>query len=250
MSTNRQPKGVPAGGQFAPDNHAEPEVTLGFDRGDRTPAAEMSPEHARVWIAGQALHHLSPVIGWMHLDAEDGKDTTVHNDSFHRRIGRLADDVAARFAAPAAAPASDTPGPQLSKEESAYRAVREIRHHIAPVIGELRRNAKKGVADEDGRLLNDWRESSDRAAAAIAEQFTAPAPVLDGFTAAEVEDHLAREQHERQCACDLPGDVCRTESYGEHWRHRLGVPDVEGIFDAIQEMAAARAAKATAEESA
>lgn len=69
---------------------------------------------------------------------------------------------------------------------------------------------------------------------------TAPAPVLDGFTAAEVEDYLAREQHERQCACDLKDDICCTEPYGEHWRHRMGVPDVEGIFDTIKEMAAAR----------
>lgn len=144
----------------------EPAMSGGFDRGDQTPAADMSPEQVRTWIAGQALHHLSPVIGWMHLDAEDGNDTTVHNKSFEERVGRLAEDVA--------------------------------------------------------------------------ERFTVPAPVLDGFTAAEVEDHMAREQHDRQCACDLPGDVCRTESYGEHWRHRLGVPDVEGIFDTIQEMAAAR----------
>lgn len=148
---------------------AESELTGGFDRGDQTPAAEMSTEQARTWIAGQALHHISPVIGFMHLDAEDGKDTTVHNKSFEERIGRLAEDVAGRFAV--------------------------------------------------------------------------PAPVLDGFSAAEVEDHLAREQHDRQCACDLPGDVCRTDSYGEHWRHRMGVPDVEGIFESIQEMAAARDAK-------
>lgn len=153
--------------RFSPP--AAPELTGGFDRGDETPAAEMSPEQARTWIAGQAYHHLSSVIGWMHLDALDGKDTTVHNKSFKERIGRMADDVAKRFAV--------------------------------------------------------------------------PAPVLDGFTAAEVEDHLAREQHDRQCACDLPGDVCRTEEYGEHWRHRLGVPDVEGIFESIQEMAAARDTK-------
>lgn len=241
---NRVEKGIPAGGQFAPGTHAEPDVRLGFDRGDTTPAAEMSPEHAREWIAGQALHHLSPVIGWMHLDAEDGKDTTVHNESFHRRIDRLADDVAERFAAPASA------GPGPSRENTEYLAVREIRHHISPVIGELRRNAQKGIADTDQRLFTEWRESADRAAAAIAERVTAPAPVLDGFTAAEVEDHLAREQHERQCACDLPNDVCRTESYGEHWRHRMGVPDIEGIFDTIQEMAAARAAQATIEENA
>lgn len=77
---------------------------------------------------------------------------------------------------------------------------------------------------------------------AIGEEATGPAPVLDGFTAAEVEDYLAREQHERQCACDLVDDICCTESYGEHWRHRMGVPDVEGIFEPIQEMAAARGA--------
>lgn len=224
-------------GQFASTNHAEAQnVSLGFDRGDRTPAAEMSPDRAREWIAGQALHHLTPVVGWMHLDAADGKDTTVHNKSFEERIGRLADDVAERFATPAPA----APTQRLSKEDSAYLAVREIRHHIAPVIGELRTNAKNGTPDTDKRLFNDWRESADRAAEAIAEQFTAPAPVLDGFMAAEVEDHLAREQHQRQCGCDLKDDICYTKSYGEHWRHRMGVPDVEGIFDTIKEMAAAR----------
>ncbi|HEX9225994.1 MAG TPA: hypothetical protein VF885_04980 [Arthrobacter sp.] len=233
--TNDQPRDNL--GQFASTAHAEaPNVSLGFDRGDTTPAAEMSPEKARGWIAGQALHHLSPVIGWIHLDAADGQDTTVHNKSFEERIERLADDVAERFAVPGAVAVEQ----RLSQEESAYAAVREIRHHIAPVIGELRQNAKNGIPDADRRLFNDWRESADRAAAAIAEQFTAPAPVLDGFTAAEVEDHLAREQHERQCACDLVDDICYTESYGEHWRHRMGVPDVEGIFDTIKEMAAAR----------
>jgi hypothetical protein len=107
------------------------------------------------------------------------------------------------------------------------------------------------ASEDDTRLTaTRWRIGAEAAADAIGKKVTAPAPVLDGFTAAEVEDYLAREQHDRQCACDLPGDVCRTDSYGEHWRHRLGVPDVEGIFETIQEMAAARAAKATAGENA
>lgn len=58
---------------------------------------------------------------------------------------------------------------------------------------------------------------------------------------------MAREQHDRQCGCDLKDDVCGTSAYGEHWRHRLGVPDVEGIFDTIKEMAGARAANQAAE---
>jgi hypothetical protein len=100
------------------------------------------------------------------------------------------------------------------------------------------------VSGDDSRLTAiRWRIGAEAAADAIGKKVTAPAPVLDGFTAAEVEDYLAREQHERQCACDLKDDICSTESYGERWRHRLGVPDVEGIFDTIQEMAAARGAK-------
>jgi hypothetical protein len=238
MNQNRQPKGISVGGQFATDTHAEPDVSLGFDRGARTPAADMGPEQIKEWVTGQATHHLYPVLGWIHLDAADGKDTSVHNASFDERIGRLAGDVADRF--------SSAPAGLQQRAEATNVASEAIWEHLKPVF-----DGVTAASEDDSRLTaTRWRIGAEAAADAIGKKVTAPAPVLDGFTAAEVEDYLAREQHDRQCACDLPGDVCRTDSYGEHWRHRLGVPDVEGIFETIQEMAAARAAKATAGENA
>lgn len=238
MSINRVEKGIPAGGQFTPGTHAEPEMSLGFDRSARTPAADMSPEQVKEWITGQANHHISPVIGWIRMDAADGKDTSAHVASFHERVGRLASDVADKFS-------SVPPGLQ-QRTESTNVASEAIWEHMHPLFREM-----TTASGDDSRLTAiRWRVGAEAAAEAIGKKVTAPAPVLDGFTAAEVEDYLAREQHDRQCGCDLKNDICYTESYGEHWRHRLGVPDVEGIFDTIQEMAAARAAKATAKEKA
>lgn len=231
MSTTRQPKGIPVGGQFAPETRTEPDVNLGFDRGDWAPAADMSPEQITAWITGQANHHLSLVIGWLRMDAEDGKDTSGHLKSFHERVGRLANDVAERF--------SSAPAGLQQRAEATNVASEAIWEHMHPMFQEM-----TAVSGDDSRLTAiRWRIGAEAAADAIGKKVTAPAPVLDGFTAAEVEDYLAREQHERQCACDLKDDICSTESYGERWRHRLGVPDVEGIFDTIQEMAAARGAK-------
>lgn len=232
---NRIEKGIPSGGQFAPGTHTEPAVSLGFDRGARTPAADMGPEQIKEWITGQANHHLSPVIGWLRMDAEDGIDTSGHVKSFDDRVGRLAADVADRF--------SSAPAGLQQRAEATNVASEAIWEHMNPLFREM-----AAAAGDDSRLTaTRWRIGAQEAADAIGKKVSAPAPVLDGFTAADVEDYLAREQHERQCACDLPGDVCRTDSYGEHWRHRMGVPDIEGIFGTIQEMAAARAAKATAE---
>jgi hypothetical protein len=232
MTTNLPDQPRDRIGQFASTAHAEANVSLqGFDRGDTTPAADMSPEKAREWIAGQALHHLSPVVGWMHLDAVDGKDTTVHNTSFEERIGRLADDIAERFAT--------VPQGTQGRADATNVASEAIWKNLKPVFDDL-----TAASGDDSRLTaTRWHLAAESAADEISKKVTGPAPVLDGFTAADVEDHLAREQHERQCACDLPGDVCRTDSYGEHWRHRMGVPDVEGIFESSKEMAAARDAK-------
>jgi hypothetical protein len=235
VNTDRQPKGVPVGGQFAPDTHAEPGVTLAaINSGERTPAADMGPEQIKGWITAQASHHLSPVIGWIRRDAAKGNDTSDHITSFHERVGCLADDVADRFSA--------VPEGLQQRADATNVASEAIYLHLKPLFNDL------AAAAGDGSRLTAtrWRIGAEAAADAIGKKVTAPAPVLDGFTAAEVEDYLAREQHERQCACDLKDDICSTESYGEHWRHRLGVPDVEGIFDTIQEMAAARDATAGA----
>lgn len=56
-SINRQPQGIPAGGQFAPTTHAEPDVALSVDPDDRVdfgwdgPDDEdpMSPEDRKLW---------------------------------------------------------------------------------------------------------------------------------------------------------------------------------------------------------
>jgi hypothetical protein len=217
-------------GQFAETIHAEPtNVSLRPAQGPGP--AEMSPERTREWVTGQASHHLSPVIGWIRRDAAKGKDTSSYVDSFHERVGRLADDVAERFAVPSAGVQQRTDATNAASEA--------IWDHMHPLFQEL----IKASGDDSRLTATRWRLGAEAAAEAIGKKVTAPAPVLDGFTAADVEDHLAREQHDRQCACDLPEDVCRTESYGEHWRHRMGVPDVEGIFDAIKDMAAARDAR-------
>lgn len=236
MTEKRQPAGIPVGGQFAPEAHSEPAVTLAAcDRGDLAPVFDMGPEQVKAWVAGQASHHLSPVIGWIRRDAAKGKDTSAHIASFHERARRLADDVAERF--------SSVPEGLQQRADATNVASEAIYTHLKPFFNDL-----TAASDDDSRLTaTRWRVGAEAAAEAIAKKVTAPAPVLDGFTAAEVEDYLAREQHDRQCGCDLKNDICYTPSYGEHWRHRLGVPDVEGIFDTIQEMAAARKASATTE---
>lgn len=234
--TNEQPRDKI--GQYAEVRHAEPNLSLGTTDVEHMPAGDMSQDDIRKWVASRATHNLYPVMGWVQMDAADGKDISRHMDSFDKRIGLLADDVAERFAS--------TP-PGLTERTDAENIAREaIEENLSPLIGDLMK--RPAAAPADSRFTaTQWRISARQAAEEIARKVTAPAPVLDGFTAAEVEDYLAREQHERQCACDLKDDICYTESYGEHWRHRLGVPDVEGIFDSIKEMAAARdAGKKTA----
>lgn len=229
MTSSRQPKGVPVGGQFTPDTHTEPDVSLNFDRGDRIAAAESSAQ-AHEWVAGQASHHLSPVIGWIRRDAANGKDTSGHLTSFHERVGRLADDVVERFT---------TPQSLQERADATNIASEAIWKHLQPVFSELRT-----AADDDSRLTTTrWRVATEAAAEEIAKKVTAPAPVLNGFTAAQVEEHMAKAEHQRQCGCVLKDDICATREYGENWRWRMGVPNVEGMFDALQEMAAERGAK-------
>lgn len=222
MTQNRQPEGIPTGGQFTATARQEPDLQLAA-------APVTGPEVVRDYVAAQASHHLSPVIGWIRRDAAHGQDTGGHLASFHERVGLLADDVADRFAA--------VPEALQQRTDATNTASEAIYTHLKPLFDDL-----AAAAGDDSRLTAArWRGQAEAAAEEISRKVTAPAPVLDGFTAAQIEDHLQREQHERVCACDLPGDVCRTESYGEHWRARMNVADVEGIFDAIQEMAAARA---------
>ncbi|MBG0738835.1 hypothetical protein IV500_05295 [Paeniglutamicibacter antarcticus] len=130
----------------------------------------------------------------------------------------------------------------MSREETVDFIRGEIYHHISPVIGALRMNARQGVADTDKALLNDWRVSAAKAAEAIAKRSTIPAPTLDGFTAEQVEDQMAKDTHEDLCGCALANDGCATPSYGPDWRSRMGVPNVHGMFDALEKMAATRAA--------
>lgn len=218
-------------GQFAATVHAEANISLGTTDVEHMPAGDMNGDDIRKWVSSRATHNLYPVMGWVQMDAADGKDISVHMDSFDKRVGRLADDVAERFAS--------TP-PGLAQRSDAEKLAREaIEDNLSPLIGELMKRPAP-PSEDSSSTVTQWRIAARQAAEEIAKKVTGPAPVLDGFTAAEVEDHLAREQHERQCACDLKDDVCYTESYGEHWRHRMGVPDVEGIFDTIKEMAAAR----------
>lgn len=222
MTQNRQPEGIPTGGQFTATARQEPDLQLAA-------APDTGPEVVRDYVAAQASHHLSPVIGWIRRDAAHGKDTGGHLAAFHERVGLLADDVADRFAA--------VPEALQQRTDATNTASEAIHAHLKPLFDDL-----AAATGDDSRLTAArWRGQAEAAAEEISRKVTAPAPVLDGFTAAEIEDYLARGQHDRQCACDLTGDICRTEEYGEHWRHRLGVPDIEGIFDTIQEMAAARA---------
>lgn len=229
-TTTRQPRGIPTGGQFAPGIHAEPGTALDPDRDTRSPSVATDPDQIREWVTSQANHHISPVIGWIRRDAAKGNDTSGHVASFHERVELLAVDVADRFTA--------VPEALQQRTDATNIASEAIREKIQPVVRDL-----MAAAGDDSRITAiRWRAAAEAAADEIARKVTAPAPVLDGFSATDVEDYLAREQHERQCACDLPDDICRTESYGENWRYRMGVPDVEGIFGAIKEMAAARAA--------
>ena len=136
----------------------------------------------------------------------------------------------------------------LGRDETAEFVRGEIFHHIAPVISALRMNARNGVSDTDKALLNDWRESAGRAAETIAEKVTVAAPVLDGFTAEQLEDQMAYDTHEDLCGCLLVGGVCSTPSYGPEWRWRMGVPNVQGMFDTLEKMAAAREAAVSGDQ--
>ena len=48
------------------------------------------------------------------------------------------------------------------------RVIGEIKHNIAPVIGWLRMDAKRGIPDDDGTRLGEWRSSADKAGKVIA----------------------------------------------------------------------------------
>lgn len=225
MNKNREPKGLPVGGQFAADVHAEPVVELETES-TCSPTVD-SQAQAHEWIAGQASHHLSPVIGWIRKDAASGKDTSGHIQSFHDRVHRLADDVLKRFT---------TPQSLNERADASNVATEAIGQHLQPLFLELSTSA-----DDNSRLTAiRWRTAAENTAQDIAKKVTAPAPILDGFTSAEVEEYMAKTEHERQCGCDLPNDVCMTPEYGENWRWRMGVPNVEGMFEALQEMATAR----------
>jgi hypothetical protein len=48
-------------------------------------------------VAGQVSHHVSPVIGWIRLDAAEGRDTAKHLISLNERMQRVGATVAERF---------------------------------------------------------------------------------------------------------------------------------------------------------
>lgn len=58
----------------------------------------------------------------------------------------------------------------INKEEVAQeeKVLGEIRHHIAPVIGWLRMDAKRGIVDDDRSRLNHFRDQSVKASQKIA----------------------------------------------------------------------------------
>lgn len=222
-----KPAGIPEGGQFAATSHAEPALSLTVEsRFDAEAHAELNTairtETARVEEAKRKLSR-------MHLDAaaaivrKDFPDAAGLELDFTSSTGMTAKAV------------RDRDGNVLSEGTSwIYSSPGDgsyLCSHLDAVQQSLFYNGAEGFRyeDETGALIVD-----------LDHRFSAPAPpapVLGGFTAAEVEDYLAREQHDRQCGCHLPDEVCCTPSYGENWRHRMGVPDVEGIFETIQEMA-------------
>ena len=56
-----------------------------------------------------------------------------------------------------------------ARDELSERIKGEISHHISPVIGWLRLDAAKGVADNDAKRHDAWLERLDKAAESIAE---------------------------------------------------------------------------------
>lgn len=231
-----KPAGTADGGQFARTTHGESSVALtgapAFDADihDELNAA-IRAEMIRIDEAKQKLSRmqLDAALGVVRKDFPEAAELEL---SFSSNFGMNAKAV------------RDENGNVLSEGTSwmysAPAGASSLSSHLDQTSHSLFYNGTDGFRyeEESGALLVDVTHRFRDV-----EEPAGPAPILGGFTAAEVEDHLAREQHERQCACDLPGDVCLTESYGEHWRHRMGVPDVEGIFDTIQEMSAARDAK-------
>jgi hypothetical protein len=236
MTRNRQPEGIPTGGQFAAAAHAESAVALtGQPAFDADNHARLTADiRAEMFRIDEAKRKLSK----MQLDAalsivrKDFPDAAELELAYSSSFGMNPKAV------------RDKDGNVISEGTawtySAPEGSSSVVSHLDQTSQSLFYNGEDGFRyeDETGALLVDVNHRFSTPAVPVEQ--APPAPVLGGLTAAEVEDYLAREQHERQCACDLPGDVCRTESYAEHWRHRMGVPDVEGIFDTIQEMAAAR----------
>jgi hypothetical protein len=233
-------------GQFASTTHAEASVSLSAQPGfDAEAHAELTAAiRAETFRIDEAKRKLSK----MQLDAalsvvrKEFPDAAELELTFSSTFGMNPKAV------------RDEDGNVLSEGASwtysAPEGASSVVSHLDQTSQSLFYNGEDGFRyeDETGALLVDVNHRFSTPAEPVELAESAPAAaVLDGFTAAEVEDYLAREQHERQCACDLKDDICYTESYGEHWRHRLGVPDVEGIFDSIQGMAAARdAGKQTA----
>jgi hypothetical protein len=59
---------------------------------------EMAPDDVTDWVTGQAQHRISPVAGWLIMDAGDPVKREMHLESLDRRIGLLGADVARRLA--------------------------------------------------------------------------------------------------------------------------------------------------------
>jgi hypothetical protein len=235
-----KPAGTSDGGQFAAAAHGEPAVALNsqptFDAHNHAElTAAIRSEMYRIDEAKQKLSRMQ-LDAALSIVRKDFPDAAELELSFSSTTGMNAKAV------------RDKNGDVLSQGTSWMFSTPDgssyLINHLDQTSHSLFYNGQDGFRyeDETGALLVDVNHRFSTPPAAE-EPAAPPAPVLDGFTAAEVEDNLAREQHDRQCACDLPGDVCLTKEYGEHWRHRMGVPDVEGIFDTIQEMAAARDTK-------
>ena len=90
MSTNptsarsRRPAGTPTGGQFAPEAHAEPEVTLGAQRDEPESTREVDPNGHVFWrTRGGWLHRTDgPAAEWY-----DGTKEWFFDGELHREDG-------------------------------------------------------------------------------------------------------------------------------------------------------------------
>jgi hypothetical protein len=78
MNETRQPKGIPAGGQFAPDIHTEPDVTIAGPEAPTALVIQDRPEHGIAWDAPEDQERFRAAAAFMDEAGIEGTVTPLY----------------------------------------------------------------------------------------------------------------------------------------------------------------------------